>query len=577
MQEHNFDKILDYLCSGIMSKSEKQSVRDELYDHLMCKYETNLAIGMNEETASEEAIRALGDKSKLKENLQKVHWYYPTQSLKSAFYLLIIGLMAPLLSVFIGISEFMFELASVISIISIILELVALFTMRTANSEFRTAFKFCILTTSFDVIQKALEPFLKDYLIVTVIISSVCLILDIIKYIYLFKGLKELLKPFGDTKLIRETASLYLMCLVCPFEFLVSFGNNTSAYSRILVLIFAVLTIAFYLLFISSMLKISDILYKSDHEYKVDISVKRRSVVAFGALAFALVTIFSADLVYSNIDINQSRKIYSIEDYEMEQTEYERICENIVSYGVPKKWVSLMPKSEISEYKNAVNKSEMTESAQQLMDYYEENLDGDITSFDFYNGDDYVRQVLDGVSVYNYAVSLGYSENGYQTVRFIKIFFVPTGATKMYKDTVVFDYNVHLNGIYPVASEKAYCGDLLVAVKEEGNLRYKKDIKLLGERENDSIEGFVFDVEPGTVIIYATTRQITNVGSTLCNMNFNYYHQKYPIMFPVRDIEDLFAFSSFTELSTFTTFRYNRSNHYYVMPDYEYVVPKNDD
>ena len=121
------------------------------------------------------------------------------------------------------------------------------------------------------------------------------------------------------------------------------------------------------------MLKISDILYKSDHEYKVDISVKRRSVVAFGALAFALVTIFSADLVYSNIDINQSRKIYSIEDYEMEQTEYERICENIVSYGVPKKWVSLMPKSEISEYKNAVNKSEMTESAQQLMDYYEEN------------------------------------------------------------------------------------------------------------------------------------------------------------------------------------------------------------
>ena len=78
-----------------MSKSERQSVRDELYDHLMCKYETNLAIGMDEEKATEEAIDALGNKSVLKENLQKVHWYYPAQSLKSALNMLIISMVMP--------------------------------------------------------------------------------------------------------------------------------------------------------------------------------------------------------------------------------------------------------------------------------------------------------------------------------------------------------------------------------------------------------------------------------------------------------------------------------------------------
>ena len=55
MSEHKFDEILDYLCSGIISKKEKQAVRDELYDHLMTEYEINLACGMSENQAAEAA------------------------------------------------------------------------------------------------------------------------------------------------------------------------------------------------------------------------------------------------------------------------------------------------------------------------------------------------------------------------------------------------------------------------------------------------------------------------------------------------------------------------------------------
>ena len=43
MNENRFDEILEYLCSGIMSKKERENVKDELYDHLMTKFEINLA------------------------------------------------------------------------------------------------------------------------------------------------------------------------------------------------------------------------------------------------------------------------------------------------------------------------------------------------------------------------------------------------------------------------------------------------------------------------------------------------------------------------------------------------------
>ena len=42
-----FDKFLDYVCGDIISDRERENTRNELYDHLMCTYECNLARGMD--------------------------------------------------------------------------------------------------------------------------------------------------------------------------------------------------------------------------------------------------------------------------------------------------------------------------------------------------------------------------------------------------------------------------------------------------------------------------------------------------------------------------------------------------
>ena len=80
MNENRFDEILEYLCSGIMSKKERENVKDEIYDHLMTKFEINLATGMDEETAAESAEKALGNRFVLREKLSKVHSYFPALS-----------------------------------------------------------------------------------------------------------------------------------------------------------------------------------------------------------------------------------------------------------------------------------------------------------------------------------------------------------------------------------------------------------------------------------------------------------------------------------------------------------------
>lgn len=578
MQEHNFDNILDFLCSGIMSKREREGVRDELYDHLMCKYETNLAIGMDEEKAAESAINDLGNKNVLKEKLQKVHWYYPAQSMKTAFYCLIVALIAPMLTAFLNSSEYLVEISPIASIASLMLEFTAFFMFRTVNKKFNTVFKLSAVSTFLNIALTAFEPFLNDYAVASSIVSALTAVFMISKTILMFSALNELLKQNGNTKIIKEAVIYYCLCYIYSFEMFLGLTYRSSSSSGFFGLLSAFLLVQFYVLFVVKLLKISDILYKSDHEYKVDISVRNvlSAVSVVCVLSFSL--IFAGDYAYSVTDINKSHDVpYTVNDIGMPDAEYERICKNISSYGINENYVSVMPKSEIIKYRNLVNKSELTESAQGLLDFYDNQFSAHVDSFDYYFGDDMEKQITDNVIVSNYALGLGRSETGRQLVRFIKIFQILPGATSKYKDTVVFeDYSGHIYDMFPLLDDIPRCGDTLVAMKIDGNKLYKRDVKILNEDETDKpIEGFRFDVEPGIIIIYATTREIRDFSSTLCNVNYTFYHQKYPITFPIRDVEKILLFDYFAEFSTYTVYRYNKSYHYYVMPDTEYYVPEN--
>ncbi len=557
MQEHNFDEILEYLCSGIMSKSERQSVRDELYDHLMCKYETNLAIGMDEEKATEEAIDALGNKYVLKENLQKVHWYYPAQSLKSALNMLIISMVMPILTSFLANSPYLVETLPVFAILIYAIDLAALFSLRTSNSVFNFAFKYEIFYTAVVLLNEAVEPYVNfdEYWQ-----SLILILLNLASVFLRFKGIKELLKPYSKTDDVSKISIQYVFILVNSIYFIVVSYNPGG----VLLAWYLVMLLTLLYGFVSKMLKISDVLYKSDHEYKVELSVPKRLAVGLAVVVFAVCSIFAADLIYSNIKITKNEnEIYTVNDCEMEESEYNRICETLVSYGIREEYVSVFPKSELMNYENAVNKSELTESAQQFLDYY----DTYGTNVDLYYGDN-EEKMFDSVYVDNYSVCLGYSEDGLLRVRFIKIFCVPSYVSdSYYKDAVVFDDEDFVyNGVF---NEKD--GDFITAMKLKDSKLYKKEVKNLGN-SSYSPTGFIFDVEPGTIIIYATTKKLIDINSAIFNFDFTYYHQKYPITFPLRTIESAITFDEYISDSVFESTG-RTATHYFAMPGREYVVP----
>ena len=73
MSERKFEEILEYLCGDIAFKSERRDAMDELYDHLMKKYETNLACGMTEDEAEDDAVNQLGDTKQIRMDLIRAH------------------------------------------------------------------------------------------------------------------------------------------------------------------------------------------------------------------------------------------------------------------------------------------------------------------------------------------------------------------------------------------------------------------------------------------------------------------------------------------------------------------------
>ena len=59
---------------------------EELTNHLEDNYERNLAVGMTEEEARQNAIDKMGDSDALSYRLSAVHSYSPLNAMSSAFF-----------------------------------------------------------------------------------------------------------------------------------------------------------------------------------------------------------------------------------------------------------------------------------------------------------------------------------------------------------------------------------------------------------------------------------------------------------------------------------------------------------
>lgn len=360
MQEHNFDEILDFLCSGIMSKKERQNVRDELFDHLMCKYETNLAMGMDEEKAAESAINDLGDKNTLKFKLSQVHSYYPNLSMKKAINLLILGfcLISFQINIIINTGE-------ITKFIGQVVMLVAMFCLSKSNDKLKKAFGFGAAEFTFSKIAAAIVPSLPSVVFwIPHVIFIVSCIANITKWFYLLYGLRDLTAPFkaeykktipyGFSAFSNMLAPAYLIWLYCAM--IVSEETDFGAVDEAAVIVIPIALLSIIINLVSFVMT-SKCLWQNDHEYQIETSSKKKLAVAVIAVMIAVFSVVAVDLGVSFEKADT--EVYSIDDSDISEAEYERICNILLSYGIPERLVYSLPESEIERFENAVPSSEI--------------------------------------------------------------------------------------------------------------------------------------------------------------------------------------------------------------------------
>ena len=512
MQEHKFDDILNYLCSGIMSKTERQSVRDELYDHLMCRYETNIAVGMDETEAEKNAVDALGDKSMLKFKLSQVHSYAPKPTMKKAMNLLILGYI--LISFHIS---FFAEMKEITTFIGNICLLVALFCLGKANKKIKWSFTAKAVSFLVSVFCKSAEPIYNLPIPVTASTGVVSMVLSFLCLVFLILGLKELVKPYLDgypKKIPFDSgAAVNLLWGAVNTFIFTGFaldGKTSAEFESITLLCFGMAVIIFNLLiFVRS----SKLLWNSDHEYKIEDSSAKKWIAAVLALIIGVVPTVAVDFALAGQKAETS--VYSVDDTDIPQAEYERICSNLLSYGIPEKIVYSLPESEILKYSDSINKN----------DYDEETLK--------YLGDpcySHEAEICNDVNAVFSVCAVGMADSrGYPYVRIISwVEYLSTG--KGYDDALFWGYlqkNLILYNSY-----EAYEGDLLLILSEEnGKIIKNEPLDIYTDKNGltDRMTGVRFESKEKMTLIHAETFGLSsNKGVTYANYYLQLAHRVSP-------------------------------------------------
>ena len=497
MQEHNFDNILDFLCSGISMKSVRENVRDELYDHLMCKYETNIACGFDEYEAEESAIKDLGDVSALKFRLGAVHGYAPKPTLKKAMNLLIAGFV--LISFRINFFEGMGDITQ---FIGKIMFLVAVFCLGKANTKLNRAFVIRSISFALTALVESLMPEWFDGFNINVPFGIINSVLTVAFWVSFLGGLYELVKPYESIKKIRKrfVYALVFNIIVSIIQFVLFsayFVDNDywidDPEVAWIIIPFAVASVIADLFVFAG---VSKLLWNTDHEYKIETSSTKKIIIAVAAVLLTLVPRAAIDIYSSTQEADVS--VYSTDDSDISEEEYNRICNNLLSYGIPEDIVYILPESEIEKYSDSIHKSEFSEYTQQLFgdhsNLYRQKNEGTVTDSDAY------------------AVGL---EGGYiRILSWVKYIECPGE----YSNGIFWNYEY--TRFCSVNSDEEYNGDFLLILSEEnGKIMKNEPLDIyVGEKAlTDRMTGARFQVKEGLTVFHAESFMVDRMYQQYAN------------------------------------------------------------
>ena len=353
--QQRFDGFLDYVCGDIISKRERENARNELYDHLMCTYECNLARGMDEEHATIEAENSMGDRNAIRAQLEQVHASFPERRFKSALALVIAGFFF---------ASFQISLLSgmdiLIKLFGQSLMIAGIFCLRKAHRKLGVAFAAIMGQYIFSGASTVLTPIAEAHPLPILILSLLGTICGAAFWILFVGGLIDLTRGRKGAK------ALYLPLCAVSNVFLYALNGGTYIYMYIIgttslnadnapifVLIAMSLVILNMIITIAVLRRANKFLYESGHEYEAESSGLKKGAVML--CAFALVLAACAGFDAYRLTRKAEVEPYSTADIAIDADERARIETILAGYGVPERYLKLLPNSEIMRFRSAAS------------------------------------------------------------------------------------------------------------------------------------------------------------------------------------------------------------------------------
>lgn len=358
--QQRFDEFLDYVCGGIISKRERENVRNELFDHLMCTYECNLARGMDEDRAATEAENSMGDRNVVRTRLEQVHASFPELEFKSALTLVIVGFFF---------ASFQITLFSGMDILLKLLGqsmmIAGVFCLRKAHKKLGLSFAAIIGQYIFSGASTVLTPISENHPLPLFILSLLGAVCGAAFWLFFAGGLTDLAKKCGSAK------GLHLP--LCAASNIILYAFNCAAYTYMFVSdttylnadnapVFGVAVMAAVILdliiTIAVLRRTNKFLYENGHEYGAESSGLKKAAITI--CSFALVIAACAGFDAYRLTRKAEVEPYSTEDIAMDAGERAKIESTLADYGIDKEILKLLPNSEIMRFKDTADISELS-------------------------------------------------------------------------------------------------------------------------------------------------------------------------------------------------------------------------
>ena len=534
--QQRFDKFLDYVCGDIISDRERENTRNELYDHLMCTYECNLAQGMDEEHAAIEAENSMGDRNAVRAQLEQVHASFPELDFKKALALVTVGFVF---------MSFMLEvsyplLKEVIQLFGMALVFAGTFCLRKASK--RLGQSFAVFSAQFALFAAniALYPLSEKYSWLPTVLLVGSYICAAVFWALFALGLKNLTNGCEAAKHPPYSACIYLnaaLNIANTILVLLAFSSGTfSADKNIKIegfpaLTFIIVAVAAIVVTLIMLIRANKLLFESGHEYTVESSSGKKAVLVI--CSFALVFILSGAVDFALAERKAETQPYNTHDISMSDSERDRIYAILSSYGISDDNIALLPDSELQKYSNAVNADKLDDTMKDLIANWNAHPEFSFKSKDIeYNFERHEYCII---------IDSGEPHNYIRTLYFLELQdSEQTRNDRKYVDGMIFNYTdaTASNYLMPRNMGGEYNGDLFMILTEENDgLVENKPLNIQPDSDAsiNRINRVEFQLKDGMKIIYAAyLGEPSDDSSKILTANYTvqYVHRKLPIQSP---------------------------------------------